>query len=243
MKPINFETSNMKVITNKYLLISLLVLTTLFYSSVSFAAANLEDTMAWVSKKVSNDFCKKPSQVLINGSVWYRSDNSAQIRVIDMKNRVMMERVDVVASLSKFQSQYKSHEEGVFERKFWHRMKNDDYHSNYYSKHPVTAKKSAESYAITFSLEDIVQVSVVPYKNKLSYAEKSIENSSFNVVGCWSVLIKTKEGAVKVVHLNQDIDDSFYYKTKLNFNDESMAKRVKKALEHAVKLAKEDELF
>jgi hypothetical protein len=206
MKPINFGTSNMKVITNKYLLISLLVLTTLMYSSVSFAAANLEDTMAWVSKKVSNDFCTKPELSKYNGKLWYEVNT-------------------VSVGFSKYQGQYQ-HIKNVVVKHYLSRALN-------YAE--IEPESKSHSKRRVFSLENIINVDIngPEVKVRSNYGWTEVDD-------CWRVTVKTMKDGVKYIQENDEWRSSEAY---FNFNDKTMAQRVKKALEHAVKLAKSEELF
>jgi hypothetical protein len=184
MKPINSETTNMKVITNKYLLVSLLVLSAIFNSHLTFAAANLEDTMAWVSKKVSNNFCDKTNMVKKGGQLIF----STQL---------------VSADFSKVKSRYQV------------------------SKKYEDEDGEIDTQTRIFSLEDVIEI--MPPS-----VSKDYRGTEYNE--CWYVLIGANAVKQRGIATPQ-------YSVSLNFNDEIMAKRVKKALEHAVKLAKSEELF
>jgi hypothetical protein len=230
MKLINFETNNMKVITNKYLLISLLVLTTLFYSSVSFAAANLEDTMAWVSKKVSNDFCTKLEETKVSGRVWYRTIDDIEPKKIQVTNKVYSEERFTSGELSKHQGKVQI----INESKSWQYLR----HGNEKGYEEIKTKTINSGLKYILSLESILKIRIEAPKTTANYHGNEYET---NTAYCWRVYIETEEDRVKYNYYSGK--NGFISQAVIYFNDKSMAQRVKKALEHAVKLAKSEELF
>jgi hypothetical protein len=233
----------------KHLLIPLLVLSTSFYANVTLAAANLEDTMAWVAKKVSNDFCTIPEETRINGRILFHKFvptlGEYKVEKIEMNDRLYSSTSRTSANLRKHQGSYQ----------FTYMSESNHYLdivAGYDRSTGSTYRKVANSYTRTvkqiFSLEDIEQLEV--HERKVAELNINIDprEGAVTGVGCWYVIIKTKKRGVDHTFKTNGSsgaggDRSWKRQVYLSYNDESMAQRVKKALEHAVKLAKSEELF
>jgi hypothetical protein len=198
--------------------------------------------MDWVSKKVSNDVCTIPREIRVTGRVRYKFWNNVRgfwEGYKKMNDRLLSERRYSSANLSKYKERYQYTLEMI-------RTDPLDFDSGLY-KEASFPKGDTYRRSESFSLEDVIQVKI--YKQPLPHVK--VESEMKGTSGCWIVQLNTKGRAVRHT-LSRKASYQEAFKTwdlvtmssvEFYFSDKSMAKRVKKALEHAVKLAKAEELF